>query len=168
MENTKQRSIYQFLNWITSIGATCAWLIMAILTFIDVIGREVFSAPIPGGYEIIQVLMAIGVFFFMPIVALKKGHVTVELFRRIFPDALNRFADGTAKLASLAFFGFLTYGLYVLTIDVYSTKVRTAYLAIPHWIVGSMMTFFLIVTTVCCFVASDADQTESKEGEITT
>jgi len=166
MKNTKQNDIYRFLNWITSTGATCAWLIMAVVTFVDVVGREVFSTPIPGGYEIIQVLMAVGVFFSMPLVALHKGHVTVELFRQLFPDSLNSLTDGIAKIASVVFFGFLTYSLYMLTLHAYSTGVRTAYLAIPHWAVGTLMTVFLIVTTVCCLVARDTDQTETNDGEI--
>jgi len=165
MKNNKQKSIYRFLNWITSLGATCAWLIMAVLTFIDVVGREVFSRPVPGGYEIIQVLMAIGVFFSMPLVALHKGHVTVDLFRQIFPARLKIITDGIAKIASIVFFGFLAYSLFTLTIYAISTGVRTSYLAIPHWAVGTLMTFFLIITTVCCFVARDAVQTETDHGE---
>jgi len=165
MKNNKQKSIYRFLNWITSLGATCAWLIMAVLTFIDVVGREVFSRPVPGGYEIIQVLMAIGVFFSMPLVALHKGQVTVDIFRQIFPPGLKSFTDVIAKIASIAFFGFLAYSLFTLTIYAISTGVRTSYLAIPHWAVGTLMTFFLIITTVCCFVARDAVQTETDHGE---
>ena len=38
MEDIKKKSVFWLLNSITSIGATCAWLTMAILTFIDVIG----------------------------------------------------------------------------------------------------------------------------------
>ncbi len=166
MEGNKQKDIYRFLNWITSAGATFAWLIMAVITFVDVIGREVFSAPIPGGYEIIQVLMAIGVFFSMPLVALHKGHVTVELLRQRFPSGLNSLSDSIAKIASIVFFGFLAYSLCMLTLYTYSTGVRTSYLAIPHWAVGVLMTSFLILTTVCCFFASDADQTEANEGEV--
>jgi len=165
MNNIKQKSIYRLLNSVTSVGATCAWLIMAIITFIDVIGREFFSTPIPGGYEIIQVLMAIGVFFSMPLVALHKGHVTVELFRKIFPVWLNSLADVVAKIASIVFFGFLAYSLCILTLQAYSTGVRTSYLAVPHWAVGTLMTAFLIITTVCCFVASDAVKTENNDGE---
>ncbi len=164
MENNKQNSVYRFLNWVTSIGATCAWLIMAVLTFIDVVGRELFSTPIPGGYEIIQVLMAIGVFFSMPLVALHKGHVAVDILRQKFPPGLKSVTDGSAKIASIAFFGFLAYSLFILTMYAFSTGVRTSYLAIPHWAVGILMTFFLIITTVCCFVARDAVQTKTDGG----
>ena len=34
-------------------------LAMALITAIDVVGRYFFSAPLPGGYEIVQYLMAL-------------------------------------------------------------------------------------------------------------
>lgn len=164
MKNINQDRIYLLFDWIASIGATSAWLAMALITFIDVVGREVLSAPIPGGYEIIQVLMSVGVFFSLPLVALRKGHVTVDLFKKIFPTGLNRLIDSIAKITSVVFFGFLAYSLCMLTLFAYSTGVRTSYLSIPHWAVGALMTAFLFLTTACCFVARDADQANTNDG----
>lgn len=77
MQQNMQTRIHNILNRIATIGSTFAWVAIAIITFIDVIGREIFSRPIPGGYEIIQLLMSVGVFFSFPLVALCKGHVKV-------------------------------------------------------------------------------------------
>ena len=166
MKNINQDRIYRLFDWIASVGATTAWLAMALITFVEVFGREVLSAPIPGGYEIIQVLMTVGVFFSLPLVALRKGHVTVDLLKKIFPIRLNRLIDGIAQLTSVVFFGFLAYSLWMLTLHEHSTGVRTAYLFVPHWAVSALMTAFLILTTVCCLVARDADQPVVNDGGI--
>lgn len=153
-----QTRIHNILNRIATIGSTFAWVAIAIITFIDVIGREIFSRPIPGGYEIIQLLMSVGVFFSFPLVALCKGHVKVDLFTNLFSDEVNRFIDVLAKLTSILFFGVLAYALYLLTIHAYSTNVITFSLKIPHWAVITLMTVFMILTTLASLVAVDKDE----------
>lgn len=154
------------LNKTTSVGATTAWLTMAVLTFIDVVGREVFSTPIPGGYEIIQVMMAIGIFFSLPIVALRMGHVKVELLRKVFSERMLLVTNGAARIASILFFGYLGYCLVRLTMHAFSTGVRTAYLSIPHWYVALLMAVFLVVTTICCIYARETEADILEEGDI--
>jgi TRAP-type C4-dicarboxylate transport system permease small subunit len=55
-------------------------LAMAVITGIDVIGRYVFNAPLRGGYEIVQYLMAVSVFAALPLAARAEGHLTISLF----------------------------------------------------------------------------------------
>lgn len=65
-------------------------LAMASITAIDVAGRYLFSAPLPGGYEIVQYLMALTVFAALPIATRAEGHLTVDLFTTMIPDRLRR------------------------------------------------------------------------------
>ena len=53
---------------------------MMILTFIDVIGRYLFNAPVYGAAEIIQILLIGVIFSAMPIVSKTNSHIAVELF----------------------------------------------------------------------------------------
>jgi|TARA_R110002126_G_scaffold48917_6_gene135739 TRAP-type C4-dicarboxylate transport system permease small subunit len=54
-------------------------LAMALITAIDVVGRYFFSAPLPGGYEIVQYLMALSVFAALPLTTRAEGHLTISL-----------------------------------------------------------------------------------------
>jgi TRAP-type C4-dicarboxylate transport system permease small subunit len=54
-------------------------LAMALITAIDVVGRYFFSAPLPGGYEIVQYLMALSVFAALPLATRAEGHLTIDL-----------------------------------------------------------------------------------------
>jgi TRAP-type transport system small permease protein len=54
-------------------------LAMALITAIDVVGRYFFSAPLPGGYEVVQYLMALSVFAALPLTTKAEGHLTISM-----------------------------------------------------------------------------------------
>ena len=54
-------------------------LAMALITAIDVVGRYFFGAPLPGGYEIVQYLMALSVFAALPLTTRAEGHLTISM-----------------------------------------------------------------------------------------
>jgi TRAP-type C4-dicarboxylate transport system permease small subunit len=58
--------------------ATLLFAMMAI-TAVDVVGRYLLSAPVPGGFEIVQYLMAIVVFASLPLTTAADSHLTVSL-----------------------------------------------------------------------------------------
>ena len=53
---------------------------MVLLTFIDVIGRRLFGAPLYGAHDATEHLMAIMVFCGLPLLTAARGHLTVDLF----------------------------------------------------------------------------------------
>lgn len=161
-----QSSTYRVFDLVTRIGATLAWTAIALVTFFDVIGREIFSTPIPGGYEIIQALMVVGVFFSMPIVALRQGHVRVDLLYQALPDWAVGIVDMVSRIAATAFFGLLAWSLIQLFEHALKTGERSVYLHLPHWAIGLIMAAFLVFTTLCCLIASRAqaeDATDPQE-----
>ena len=54
--------------------------VMMMLTFADVVGRYVFTAPIFGAAEMIQFLLAMTIFAGLCLVNARDEHITVELF----------------------------------------------------------------------------------------
>ena len=53
---------------------------MVLLTFIDVIGRRLFGAPLYGAHDATEHLMAIMVFCGLPLLTAARGHLAVDLF----------------------------------------------------------------------------------------
>jgi TRAP-type C4-dicarboxylate transport system permease small subunit len=74
------------LDWI---AGTIAFAVMA-MTFVDVIGRYFFSAPLGGAFELTQYGLALIVFAALPQVTLLGEHVRVDLFDRALPPWLLR------------------------------------------------------------------------------
>jgi TRAP-type C4-dicarboxylate transport system permease small subunit len=67
--------------------------VMMSLTLFDVVLRYWFNAPIPGGFEVTELLLASLIFCGLPLVTLDNEHVSVDLFDRFIPSALRRVRD---------------------------------------------------------------------------
>jgi TRAP-type C4-dicarboxylate transport system permease small subunit len=165
MTNTLQASSYRVFDLTTQVGAPVSWTLIALVTFVDVLGRELFSAPIPGGYEIIQCLMVVGVFCSMPIVALRQGHVRVDLLYHALPPRLVQVVDFVSRIAAVAFFALLAWSMAKLYGHALHTGERSVYLHVPHWAVALVMTVFLIFTTLCCLIASKAQAEDANSAK---
>lgn len=75
------------------------------LTFIDVLGRDIFNAPLPGGFETIEVLMGIMLFATLPILTVSEEHVVVTILDDAMPAslrALQRLAINLLSAVALA------------------------------------------------------------------
>ena len=70
-------------NWVfTALKLIAAIMMfaMAALTFADVLGRYVFSAPIQGTFEIVGLLLGVVTFSALPLITYERAHITVDLF----------------------------------------------------------------------------------------
>ena len=68
------------LKWTVS----CFLFLMMGITFVDVLGRYVFNAPIFGAAEMIQFLLAVTVFSGLVLASLQDSHIAVTIFYRKF------------------------------------------------------------------------------------
>ena len=79
--------------------------IMMVLTFVDVIGRYVFSKPVFGASEMISALLAFVVFSGLGIANARDRHIVVELFddhiRRMAPRLYDGVIQGFSVLAMI-------------------------------------------------------------------
>ena len=96
-QNEEQTLIPLWESWpyriLSAFLALVIFLMMG-LTFVDVLCRYVFSAPILGAYEIVTFLMALTVFAGLPLLTATKTHITVSLLdplsRNVCPCAQRR------------------------------------------------------------------------------
>lgn len=99
-------------------GVACLILFaMMVLTFVDVLGRYVFLAPVPAAYEIISLMMPGVIFCALPLTVLREGHVTVDLLDSFIPDAVARLQGIVVNLVSAGALGLVTWRLYVKARD---------------------------------------------------
>ena len=62
--------------------APIVWIslgLMLFLTFVDVMGRYVFGAPVRGALEVTEILMGLLIFAGLPIVTLRREHIVLGL-----------------------------------------------------------------------------------------
>jgi TRAP-type C4-dicarboxylate transport system permease small subunit len=95
-----------------TLTATALFVMMA-LTCVDVVGRYLLNRPVPGGLEIIEILVAATVFGALPLVTLREEHVTVDLLDAFVPNWMLRVQHVAAYLASAVVCGVLAWQLLI-------------------------------------------------------
>ncbi len=79
-----------FVRALTLVSAIMMFCMMAV-TFVDVVGRYGFNAPIGATFEIIELMMGILIISAQPIIARNRGHINVSLLDRFFQGRLRWF-----------------------------------------------------------------------------
>jgi len=118
---------------------------MMALTFVDVIGRYFFNAPVPGGFEMTEVALATLIFAGLPLVTARDEHVTVDLFDRMIPARVRHIRDaGIAVLCGVLLF-VISYRVWLKADETVRYGDVTAILEIP---LGPMVYFMSVMLAV--------------------
>ena len=116
--------------------ATFAAAVLAIMMFLmaaDVIGRYLFNAPISGGLELVEFMMAIIVPIGIAYCAFNRSHVSVDMIVDRFPARLRRILDSLTTLVSIVFIGILCWQNILNVIETYNSKMTSAVLKLPSY-----------------------------------
>ena len=97
-----------------------ALILMASVTFANVIARYLVSKPLMGAVEFTQLLLVVTAFFAIPYTEVRKQHVTFDEVVNLFPRRLRAFTLGTM---------YFLVGLYALL-----TSWQEALLAVSYMI----------------------------------
>ena len=75
-----------------SLGLVVALIMffMMVLTFIDVVGRQLFDSPVPGGGELTEIALGFVVYIGLPLVCLRREHITIGLMAGIFKGRVRQ------------------------------------------------------------------------------
>lgn len=88
------------------------------LTFVDVVGRYLFAAPVYGATELIQVMLAVTIFSGMGLVSHQDRHIAVDLFDGPLTRRLGHRRDIAIGLISAV-------GLFLISFELARTGLET-------------------------------------------
>lgn len=111
-------------------GGAAGLLLFALMavTMADVVGRDLFSRPLPGGNEIVQILMAGIIYAALPSVCRQEGHVTVDLLDGLTPRKMVPFRQVFLNLSGFVILGTICWCLWLLAQDLRDAKETWEYL----------------------------------------
>lgn len=120
------------------------------LTFIDVLGRDIFNKPLPGGFEAIELLMGVMMFAALPVLTASEEHVIVTILDDVIPGAVRVLQRLAINLLSAAALVVLAWRLW----DVAEKQARyndvTMFLQLP---LAPVAYFMAAATAVAAFLA---------------
>jgi len=123
---------------------------VGLLTVASVTGRYLFSAPIEGDFELVQLGTALSVFAFLPWCQMVRGNVIVDFFTANLSPRRQGLLDALGALAFAAVAALLAVQLTQGGMDMYETQEQTVILELYRY-----YSFYPIVACVglLCLVA---------------
>lgn len=120
---------------------------MAAWTFIDVIGRYFFNAPIPGSFEIVGLILGISMIGAFPLVSFQERHITVGLFDGFIRGGARLFRNFVVRLGTAGMAAFMAERLYAAAIDEWANDFVTENLGI------SRSPLLIVMAVICAATA---------------
>ena len=134
----------QFLGFL----AATVLLLLMIVTFIDVTGRYLFLAPLPGAFEMTEIMMAMLIFAGLPLVSRANQHVTVNLIIGLLSPKIRHFQRLITQIIMFLVFGVMAWRMWIKAVEMLVQGDETAYLLIPIAPVAFFMTILLGVSSL--------------------
>jgi TRAP-type C4-dicarboxylate transport system permease small subunit len=157
--------------WAARLPAACATLLhvvagvllftMMILTTVDVIGRYIFTAPVPGAFEATEIMLVLIVFVGLPIVTARNEHVSVLLFYDRAPPFLTPVLRILARVLTAVSMGFAAWLLYGKAVELSAYGDTTVLLRIPlapvAFATAALSAAATVVAVIAVFERSEAE-----------
>ncbi len=140
--------LYRLLAWL---AAADLFVLMMTIT-VDVAGRYLFNKPLPAGYELVQVLMAVLVFTSLPLLCRTNEHITVDLLHHLFTGRAHRLRLAFVHAFSAAVLGFIDWRLWANTRKLAANGDATAVLNLPLAPIGYVATVLTAISVLALLV----------------
>ena len=116
---------------ILTVIAAFFMLSLTALTTIDVTGRYIFNSPVQGGVELIEFMLGLLIFSALPLVSVKRAHITVELFDTFMSKNFKRYREVFVLIASAAMIAFITERMLSTGLEAYEADDISMHLDLP-------------------------------------
>jgi TRAP-type C4-dicarboxylate transport system permease small subunit len=106
---------------------------IALMSATSIVGRALFSRPIQGDYELVQMGTAIFVACCLPLAQIRYANIIVDFFTTRASPRTNALLDAGGALAVAVVMTFVAWRTGVGTIDIMRSGQTTTILGVPTW-----------------------------------
>ena len=128
--------------------AAVVLMLLMIITFIDVLGRYLFSAPLPGAFELTEIMMAMLIFAGLPLVSRANQHVTVNLIVGILSPKILHLQRLITQAIMAVVLAVMSWRMCVKAAEMLEQGDETSYLMLPIAPVAFFMTLMMAFSTL--------------------
>ena len=112
---------------------------MTLMSLASIVGRAVFTRPLPGDYELVQLGCAIAVSAFLPFCQMRGGHVLVDFFTANSRPAIRASLDTLGALLLAIAAAVITWRLVAGALSFRAANEQTTILELPTWWAVALM-----------------------------
>jgi TRAP-type transport system small permease protein len=151
----------KWLEW--GLGLTAGLVLMAMMfvTAIDVGGRYLLNKPLPGGFELTEIMLATLIYCALPLVSKQREHIVIDTFDFMMSPAVKRgfdiFADIVCSI-TLSGIGYLIFRRAVRVAEYGdTTNVLKLPLAPVAYVMATMIAIAALIHIALIFVPHAED-----------
>ena len=134
-------------RWLSGI-ACIELLFIMVVTFVDVVGRFFFNAPLTFAVELVQLGMGLLVMFGLATTTLKRGHISVDLVEGLVQGRGKFLLTIIAAVCGLAFIALMAWRLWDRGLNFMSDGLATQVLFLPVYPVVLLMAIAAAIAAV--------------------
>jgi TRAP-type C4-dicarboxylate transport system permease small subunit len=154
--------IVRLTQWLALAGGALMLASIAV-TLLSVVGRYGFNAPVPGDYEIVELVCGVGIFLFFPYAHATGSNIVVEFFTLRVSRRRQRALDLVHEIVFAGVAALLAWRLSLGFAEKFLNGESTALVRIPFWwsysFAVTSMTLLCIVCIARIFVLFQAPRT---------
>jgi TRAP-type C4-dicarboxylate transport system permease small subunit len=148
----RRPSIIKMINRSLSLSAGGMAGILMFLVFADVVGRYIFSKPIFGAYELVEVLMGWLIFAGLPLVSRAQQHISVDFVSAFLPARLRAVQGILVNFLCAVIAMVISWRIWVYGERLSRVNETTMELQIPRGIIAQTMAVMLAITALAFFL----------------
>lgn len=141
---------------LSALGGAVVLMLVCVLSAYSVLGRWLFSAPILGDVELVQMGTALSIAACLPYAQMRRAHIIVDFFTVRASDAVRRVLDACAALLLAVCAAILAWRSVLGGLDAYQYHESSMILGWPLW--WSFITLgpgFLLLSLTSLYTAWD-------------
>lgn len=123
-------------------------VVLALVSLIDIMGRELFSTPVNGFSDILDLCVIFSAAACFPASMLARQHVSVTFVGAALPQPVGKILDLLGHLVALLVMVLITWQIGGHAISLIQTGEVTWLLGIKVWPVWLLVTLIFCITTV--------------------
>ena len=150
-----------------ALGLTSAAVlfVMMLVTAVDVVGRYLFNAPLAGGFELTEMLLAGLIYCGLPLVSKRREHIVIDTFDPLMSPRAKRAFDVFAEIVcclTLSGIGILIFRRAARVAEYGdTTSVLKLPLAPVAYLMGVMIVIAALIHLTLVFVPHGQDDGKS-------
>jgi TRAP-type C4-dicarboxylate transport system permease small subunit len=129
-KRTRETEIIRWARVISLIGLGGMLMIAGVIVG-EVLLRWLFNYPIPGVYDLSQLVVIIVIASCLPLVCAERNHITVRLMGTILGKRANELLEGFGALITMIIFGLLAWQLWIYANELAVSNQTTWLILLP-------------------------------------
>lgn len=138
-----------------ALGGGVIFITLIAMSLLSIVGRKLFSLPVPGDFEILQMGAAVAAATFFAYCQMTDGHVRVDFFTNWLPAPLRALLDAVAALLMCAVAVLISWRTAVGAVDSYASGEASLMLGWPGWIsIALIVPSFMLFALTSLYIAA--------------